>query len=210
MTRTGRAGAVAVLLAGLLAVGLLTLAAATRPADAAGRFRVVTRTFSDPQPIAINDLSQATPYPSGIGVGGAFGRGRVQDVDLTLKNFTHGFEEDVDVMLAKAATNRTVMSDVAAEGPTADVTLKLDDEAANTFPVEPSALTDGTYRPANLGGPDAFPFPAPAPGGASALGGFDGARVKGTWKLYMVDDLDVGGGQIAGGWSLKIKAKVRR
>ena len=197
-------------LAVVLAVALLALVLATPPADAAGRFKIVTKTFSDSQQITINDLAQATPYPSEIGIGGAFGRGRVKDVNLTLKNFSHGFEQDVSVLLAKAATNRTVMSDVDALGAAVDDTLVLDDEAAISFPATPSALTDGTYRPANLGGADFFPAPAPIPSGASALGGFDGARAKGTWKLYVIDDTFGGSGQFAGGWSLKIKAKVRR
>ena len=211
MTRTGKPGVVAVLLAAALAVGLLTLLVATQPADAANRFKVVTKTFSNSQPITIPSLGQATPYPSEISIGSAFGRGRIKDVDLTLKNFSHRFEQDVDVLLAKATTNRTVMSDVNTTSPTTNVTLVLDDEAANSFPTGSVILTGGTYKPANFdGSADVFPAPAPTPSGASALDGFDGKRAQGTWKLFVVDDDTIGEGQFAGGWSLKIKAKVRR
>ena len=189
MTRTGKAGAVAVLPAAALAVGLLALLVATPPADAAKRFKVVTKTFSDSQRITIPNAGQATPYPSEISIGGAFGRGRIKDVNLTLKNFSHEFEQDVDVLLAKAATNRTVMSDVNTGSPTTNVTLVLDDEAANSFPFAPIVLTDGTYKPANFFQEDAFgstadAFPAPAASSLtsrpSALGGLDGSRAKGT------------------------------
>ena len=210
MARTGKLtlGVVAAGLAVVLAVTVLALLA-TAPADAASKYKVVTKTFSDSQPITIPSLGQATPYPSEMSIGGAFGRGRIKDVNLTLKNFSHEFEQDVDVLLAKAATNRTVMSDVNTVSPTTNVTLVLDDEAANSFPA--GILTGGTYKPANFdGSADVFPAPAPTPSGASELGGFDGQRAKGTWKLFVVDDITGGEGQFAGGWSLKIKARVLR
>ena len=88
-----------------------------------------------------------------------------------------------------------------------DVTIKLDDEALNTLP-SARKLASGTFRPKNVNqGPDAFPFPAPAPGGEHALSAFDGTNPNGTWKLYVVDDTSDGMGQISGGWSLRIKAE---
>ena len=39
---------------------------------------------------------------------------------------------------------------------------------------------------------------------------FDGTNPNGAWKLYVVDDTIGSAGKFAGGWSLEIKAKVRR
>jgi hypothetical protein len=176
--------------------------------------RIVTKTFSNPNSISIPALGQATPYPSEISVGGKFGKGRIRDVNLTLKNFSHNFEQDVDVLLAKGQTNRTVMSDVDTLSLTTNVTLVLDDQAANPFPPNSVVLTGGTYNPTNLvgndGATDTFPPPAPTPSGASALSGFDGRKAKGTWNLYVVDDEGGSLGQFAGGWSLTMRARIPR
>ena len=211
MAKVGTLRVAAVVAAAVLTAALVAALVAPPPADAAKRSEVVTKTFSNSQPITIRDLRRATPYPSEIGIGGVFGRGRVEDVNLTLKNFSHEFEDDVDVLLVKGARNRTVMSDINTLSPTSDVTLVLDDEATNSFPAGTATLTSGTYKPANHeGGSDFFPGPTPVPSWGSALGGFDGMTAKGTWKLFVMDDFGDGEGQIAGGWSLKIKAKVPR
>ena len=56
MARKGRPGTVAVALAAVLGVALL----ATGPADAAGRYKTVTKTFHNFSSIAINDNASAT------------------------------------------------------------------------------------------------------------------------------------------------------
>jgi hypothetical protein len=182
----------------------------------AAQAKVATKTFSNATPISISDLGQAAPYPSEISVGRKFGKRRILDVNLVLKNFDHDFEEHVDVLLVKAGTNRTVMSDVAAGsgGPPSPITLVLNDEAANSLPAT-GVLTGGTFKPTNRvfsDDPvtDTFPAPAPTASGQPALSGFDGKRARGTWKLFVVDDEAGGVGQFAGSWSIKIKAKLIR
>jgi hypothetical protein len=202
-----------VLLLASAAMTVVAVVMAMQPAkaEAALRFKTVTKTFVNDTPISIPEGGQATPYPSEIPVGG-FRKGRIKDVNLTLKNFSHVRTTDVDVLLVKGETDRTVMSDVGMDLTTANRTLVLDDEAANSLPAD-EAPTGGTYKPTNLGSPESFPAPAPTPSGASALSGFDGKRPKGIWQLHVMDDFDASGtvdsGQFAGGWSLKIKAKVR-
>jgi hypothetical protein len=199
------AASAATLLVSVVALGTLP----PKDADAAGRFRTVTKTFSNEGNIQILDGSSAVPYPSELGVGG-FEKGRILDVNLTLKNFSHTHPEDTDVLLAHRGKNRTVMSDVGEGRDVSNITLVFDDEADDSlFDVIP--LVSGTFEPMNATGADSFPAPAPNPADESAaLKGFDGLNPNGTWSLYVVDDGTPDSGQFAGGWSLKIKAKVRR
>lgn len=208
MARTGKMGAVAVLVALAAAVALLALVATTQPADAASRYKVVTKTFSNSQPITIPIAGPAVPYPSEKNASG-FKKGKILDANVTLKNFSHTYPEDVEVMLSHRGVNRTVMSDVGGSFDALNITLKLDDEAALPLPDE-AQLTGGTFKPTNIGSIDTFPAPAPAQSGLAALSGFDRMNPNGPWQLWVTDDTGPDGGQFAGGWSITIKARVLR
>jgi len=204
------------LVAVMIAVALVVLAnaMATTPADAATRAtKVVTKTFSNNQQITIptsGSSGAAAPYPSERNVQG-FDQGRVLDVNLTLKNYSHTFPDDVDVLLSKKGKTRTVMSDVGSGFAANNFTIKLDDEAANGLLPDNGPLVAGSFRPTNAEGGDFFPAPTPTPSAQSALSGFDGVNPNGTWKLRVFDDFSpADGGQFAGGWSLTIKARVQR
>ncbi len=201
-------------LAAILAAALLALAVLAEPAQAATR--TVTKTFAKASamqiPIGSPEASSgpASPYPSEIGVG--LRKARVLDVNLALKNVSHTFLNDLDVLLVgPGGQNAIVMSDVGGAGEgVSNVNLTLDDEATN--PLDPdTAPASGRYQPTNPddGTADPFPTPAPTPSGGSALSVFDATAPKGTWKLYVVDDQDGDVGEFAGGWALTIKAKVR-
>ncbi|MBA3423318.1 MAG: hypothetical protein H0U04_02040 [Rubrobacter sp.] len=211
MVRTGKLklGVVAAGLAVVLAVTVLALLA-TQPADAASKYKVVTRTFSNSQPITIPlGGGAATPYPSEKNASG-FKKGRILDANLTLKTFSHTHPDDVDVMLSHRGVNRTVMSDVGGSGDALNIALKLDDEATLPLPDE-AQLTGGTFKPTNFGGLEVFPAPAPTPSGLAELSGFDGKNPNGPWQLRVADDFSGhDGGQLAGGWSITIKARVLR
>ena len=202
-----------VLLAVVIAVALVVLANAVTPTPADAATRVVTKTFSSNQPITIPSAGSsgtATPYPSERNVQG-FDQGIVRDVNLTLKNYSHTFPDDVDVLLSKKGKTRTVMSDVGGGLAANNFTIKLDDESPNGFLPDNSQLVAGSFRPTNAEGGDFFPAPTPTPSAKSALSGFDGVNPNGTWKLRVVDDVpSVDGGQFAGGWSITIKARVQR
>lgn len=216
MARTGklRPGLIATGMALVLAAALLALLA-TGPADAAGRYKTVTKTFSSTQPIAVPagapEVSRglAAPYPSEISVGG-LRKGKILDANVTLKNFGHTYPEDVHVMLSHGMTDRTVMSSVGGSLAVNDITLRLDDEAA--LPLADEAhLIGGTFKPTNIGQPDSFPDPAPAPPSDLAeLSGFDGSNPNGPWSLWVLDAYEGDVGQFAGGWSVTIKARVLR
>ena len=184
-------------------------------AEAAPKFKTVTKTFGVPSQIETPAFGPGVPYPSDLSVGG-LKRGRITDVNLTLKNFNHDGPDQVDVMLVSpSGRNRTVLSDAGEGTDIHGITVVLDDEAEDPLP-EFEAISAGAFKPTNHSreGSDPFPFPAPDPGGLSNLSGFDGANPNGTWKLFVVDDRFSNPNPrffgFAGGWSLQIKARVRR
>ncbi len=213
---THKAWSVVILSAALAGCLLAALLWTTASAEAAGRYKTVTRTFSNTDRIAIPDTRDvhspyaATPYPSEKNVGG-LKKGKILDVNLTLKNFSHTFPIDVDVMVSHRGVNRTVMSDVGTGEDASGATLRLDDEAAE--PMGDAVPVSGTFKPTNLednNGPDVFPAPAPIPSDIAELSGFDGSNPNGPWSLWVADDSGADGGRFAGGWSVTIKARVLR
>jgi subtilisin-like proprotein convertase family protein len=137
--------------------------------------------------------------------------GPITDVNVTLKNISHGFPNDIDVLLVGPGGQSVIlMSDVGRHFDLSDVTLTLDDAAAASLPVD-AALTTGTYLPtntsSNLGAScpaDVFPAPAPAEPFGASLSVFNGTNPNGTWSLSVVDDCFQDSGSFSGGWSLEI------
>jgi subtilisin-like proprotein convertase family protein len=196
------------LMAAASALALLTIANA---GDAAPRYKVVTKRFSNTAAIEVPDSGQATPYPSEIEVSG-LNRGKISDVNLSLNNLSHTFPDDVDVLLVgPRGQNAVVMSDVGGGTDVSNITLTLDDAATTALP-DKNQLQSGRYQPNNRGpdGDDAFPDPAPAASGGESLAVFNRTQPNGTWQLFVVDDEARDIGEFAGGWTLTIKAKVRR
>lgn len=195
-------------LLGALAAAAASLVVLAPPAHADG-----PTTFTSTTPIAVPPLSdadqqgQADPYPSTITVAGL--SGPVSNVTVTLTGVTHGFLNDLDVLLvAPDGQNLTLLSDVGdpdslsfAEG--ADLTFS---DAAGG-PVPDGLVPSGTYRPTDVDNgvpPDTFPSPAPAPSSSTTLAGaFTGTTASGAWRLYAVDDNTGDAGSIAG-WSLTL------
>jgi hypothetical protein len=179
-----------------------------RPALESLEDRCVPATFTNANTINIPGLGTASPYPSPIVVSGL--AGTVGKVTVTLHNFSHGFPDDVDVLLvAPDGTNAIIMSDMGGGGNALNtLTLTLDDAAAVPMP-DNGPLTSGTYRPTNAGGGDTFPAPAPTPSESSALAVFNGINPNGTWHLFVVDDVPggpAGNGTIFSGWTLNLQA----
>lgn len=200
-----------------LALIVLVIGTSAKPADAATR--IVTKTFSNQGQILIPagatppscstgpTSGTAAPYPSQKSVG-AFPRlSHIRDVNLTLKNYSHTFPDDVDVLLGHKGVNRTVMSDVGTSLDVNNITIKLDDEASTNLP-DSDQIVAGSFKPTNVGATDGFPAPAPPQDPRSALSGFDGNNPDGTWNLFVQDDAGGDCGAFAGGWSITIKAAV--
>ena len=156
----------------------------------------------NPTAISLPNGSPTSPYPSSIGVSGL--TGTISKVTVTLNNINHTFPDDIDVLLVgPTGANAILMSDAGGATDANNVTLVFDDAAATSLS-DTGALTSGTFKPTSHPPVDAFPPPAPAPSGGSALSVFNGTNPNGVWNLYVVDDTLNDVGSIAGGWCLTI------
>jgi hypothetical protein len=156
--------------------------------------------FGLPGP-TVPDSGVASSYPATSTLGAT--EADVVDVDVTLK-ITHDRPADLDIMIVSPdGRQATVMSDVGGDTPVSGLELTLDDEAATPLP-ENGPLVSGTYRPADYGGIDGFPAPAPPSTGLSALSALDRTPVTGSWRLYVVDDTAGAAGAI-NQWGFNIK-----
>lgn len=159
--------------------------------------------FCNATSISLQTNSVTSPYPSSIGVSGL--SGTVSKVTVTLKDITHTFPDDIDVLLVgPTGANAIIMSDAGGGTDINNVTLVFDDAAASFLP-DASVLTSGTFKPTNNAPVETFAPPAPTPSGASALSVFNGTNPNGVWKLYVIDDSIGDLGSIAGGWCLTIE-----
>lgn len=180
-----------------------------------------TVTLSNPTALAVPGAgtgagtgAPASLYPSSIIAGGL--TGSLTNVRVTLKNFSHTFPSDVDVLLVGPGGQKfIVLSDVIGGTDAVNVTWTLDDAGATLVPTTGTPVS-GTFRPTNIGTGDVFPAPAPpAPyenpataGAATFASVFNGTDPNGTWSLYVVDDAGIDSGTIAGGWELTLTTEI--
>jgi uncharacterized repeat protein (TIGR01451 family) len=158
-------------------------------------------TYSNSAAISIPDHGGASPYPSTISVSSL--TGLVSSASVTLYGFTHGFPDDVDVLLVGPAGQKLIlMSDAGGGHSVSNLVLNFVDAGA-ALP-DSTALSSGNFAPGDYEEGD--PFPAPAPEGplGSGLGTFNGSDPNGTWSLYVMDDATGDGGLIGSGWSLSL------
>ena len=178
-------------------------------AEAGKRRKTVTRTFSSTGQIAIPNDGVANPYPSTLQVSG-IKKGKIKDVNVTLRDFSHNRPDHVDILLvAPNGSNTLIMSDVGGTDVADNLTIVLDDQALAALPLT-SQLTSGTFRPTSDGPIDTLPAPAPVSGQSVALSVFNGAKPNGQWQLFVRDDTNGQNGEISGGWTLEITAKVKK
>lgn len=171
--------------------------------------------FSNATAITITDCPNPCPasgqaaslYPSPIVVSGV--TGVVQRVSVTINGFSHAFPADTDFLLVSPSGRKSVlMSDFGAGSPgVSNIDITMDDYAARPIPSTVTGNTGvpfvtGSYRPANSGTTDLFPAPAPASPYTYTLSAFNGDAPNGTWNLYIIDDANLDGGSISGGWTI--------
>jgi len=159
-------------------------------------------TVSNPAPIAIPEVGSAAPYPSTLTVSGF--TGVVQKVTVTLNGLTHGWPDDLDVLLVGPTGQAALlMSDAGGDVGLENVSLTFDDDTSAALP-DAGPIASGSYRPADHDPADAFPSPAPAGSWGTGLSDFSGLDLNGTWRLYVYDDQAKDGGSIASGWTLTV------
>lgn len=197
-------------LAALLA---LPVAPGALPVEAKNRSRIVTKAFRNPAsfnlPFGISAPVSASRYPLPIEVRGL--QGPIRDVNVTVHDLFHTNSSEIEALLVgPGGQTAIVMTEVGDATADAGVTLRFDDEAAESLLDE--QLSSGTFRPTNYNGAVvAFNAPAPPVTSANAaLSVFDGGNPNGTWRLFVQDRLeDSNTGTIAGGWTLEIEAKEK-
>lgn len=172
-------------------------------------------TFSNTTPITITDCPNPCPatgqaaslFPSVINVAGV--PGVIERVSVTITGLSHAFPADTDFLLVSPSGRATLlMSDFGAGSPgVSNITVKFDDYATTPIPSTVTGNTgnpfvSGTYRPANSGTTDQFPAPAPVGPYKCSLSHFNGDNPNGQWRLFVIDDANLDGGSISGGWSI--------
>jgi subtilisin-like proprotein convertase family protein len=176
--------------------------------------------FNNSNPITINDLSTASPYPSTITVSGLTGTipSTAGSVKVTLTGFTHSFPDDVGIVLVGPTGAALLLQDGAGDEPDmTNVTYSLSDAGTSPLP-DLTAWPAGIYKPTTYVTGDSFPAPGPGTtyGSPGPFGGgtatfssvFGGTNPNGVWKLFVGDFVSGDSGQISGGWSIEFTSNA--
>jgi subtilisin-like proprotein convertase family protein len=149
----------------------------------------VTQVFANVSPITINDLTNATPYPSTINVAGV--TNAVTKVTVSINGLTHSYPSDIDLFLVNPVSQSCMlMSSCGGGSGITGVNLTFDNAAAQYLPA--SLITSGTYRPTDR-------YTNIYNTNLNALI----TAPNGAWSLY-VDDFGPGDtGNISSGWSVR-------
>jgi subtilisin-like proprotein convertase family protein len=179
--------------------------------QAGGGGQHVLHTFSNPGVILINDIAPATPYPSNIVVSGQVGS--INDAVVVIRDLTHSYPDDIDMMLVSPAGTRVMLHSDAGGDMNASV---LDYGFGNSQVMDgqhipdTAVLTSRYYLPADYDTPlEQMPSPAPAGVYYVSTFAFAGENPNGTWSLYVRDDQSSDIGTIAGGWELLLHVNDR-
>jgi len=165
---------------------------------------VGTQAFTNSTAISVPDKGACAPYPSVINVSDM--AGTISDVTVTLRNLTHTYTSDLDILLVSPTGQGVVLASDAGAGAANNVTFTFSDSASSVLPNSP--IRSGTFKPANYSdassGGDNYLIPAPAGPYGSTLSTFKSFSPNGTWSLFVMDDGPGDQGSLAGGWSLSI------
>jgi subtilisin-like proprotein convertase family protein len=138
--------------------------------------------------------------------------GNLEKVTVTINGFTHGYPNDVVLLLV--GPNGTAVPLMGNDGGgvgVTNLTLTFDDSGgAGTLGIA-TAISSGTYQSGDnsaFGTTQAFPAPAPATYTTSltAFNNLTPANYAGQWSLYVLDDSQPNTGSIAS-WSLNLYTK---
>jgi len=169
---------------------------------------VISRTNTNALVIPISGTQgPASNYPSTISISNS--PGVITKVTVKLNNLAHSFPDDLDIMLVGPAGQVVMlMSDTGGGNLLTNVNLTFDDAAARGLP-DSGQITNGTYRPTNIGVTNDNPSPlAPSPPYSTNLSSFNGTSPNGTWSLFVFDDGSGDTGSLQS-WNLNVSATVR-
>ncbi len=181
--------------------GLVVAAAAlTALAPAATAETLVETQTTD---VTVPIVGKATPYPSKLEVEG--GDGRIADINVQL-SLSATFGEDLDIALVSPSGNAEVLMSDVCGGSIGGITLTLDSQSGSSLPnIGPCG--SGTFKPTNNGGGDTWEG-GPSVESAS-LTSFNNEDPNGNWELFVVDDLEPGGGSSTiTSWSVTITTET--
>ncbi|MGO8678223.1 MAG: beta strand repeat-containing protein [Limisphaerales bacterium] len=179
------------------------------------------QSFTNANDIVINDFQPASIYPSDIVVpAGAFKSANISSVIVTLHQFQHTYPSDVGLLLVGPAPSDTpiVLMENASKGSVSGLELSFSATAVNAqgqpnYVPEFTSLQSATYVPANY--KTSYVFPEDSANSLPASAGYVGIQYPnlaslagqspaGTWRLYVVDQVQEDVGAIPGGWSIDI------
>ena len=153
-------------------------------------------------------LGPADRYPATLNVQGL---SALTDISVTLRDVSHGYVADLDVLLVgPQGQSVLLMSDAGGTTSLDHATLSFH-TGSPSLPDATQILT-GTYGPTDFVGNDGKDvFPAPAPSTHTLnLSSFIGTSPNGEWKLFINDDQADDVGTVAKGWSLTLFTKDGR
>jgi len=165
-----------------------------------------TNFFTNSTFIAINDFTNATPYPSSIVVTNL--PGVITKATATMNKMGHAHASDIAILLvAPVGTNTLLMEQAGGPNTFTNVTLTFDSTAS--APLTTAAPATGTNLPSALQTAAVFHTsstgvaPPAGPYGTS-LTNLIGTNPNGTWSLFVDDDKFLDTGSINQGWTLAI------
>jgi subtilisin-like proprotein convertase family protein len=184
-----------ILLSVVSVVAALLLVAAPASADS----------FSNPTPIKIPYLEEASPYPSQIAVSGM--SGPITDVNVTLHRVGHTAPEKIGILLVSPSGDTVVlMKRNCGSGDIEDYLWTFDQQASTPMP-QGAPCDDFVYRPNPANSPFIWSSPAPLGPHGTSLNDFNNENPNGTWSLYVAHGVNEvpDAGDIEVGWSITIE-----
>ncbi|MBL0869226.1 MAG: tail fiber domain-containing protein [Phycisphaerales bacterium] len=141
-------------------------------------------------------------YPSTINVTG--GPASISYVTVQLKNFSHTWANDVNVLLVSPAGQKILlMANTNGSGDASNANLIFASDATQTLPGFTAPVVSGVYACSVYSVPSSLPAPAPAGPYLTSLSPLLGTNANGTWSLYVLDDFPSGDdGTFDGGWAI--------
>lgn len=117
----------------------------------------------------------------------------IADVDVVLKDLTHGFPEDMNVLIVSpAGTAVVLMSDTCGAASLLRSTLRFDDSAPASLPdgngIAECQQSSATVKPFDAEEPETVIKGAPNGPYSAGLNAFNGQSATGTWRLFLLDD----------------------